>query len=85
MVVEVDGRPVARAAGDRWRMVPVPLAAGTHRVTVKGTYAGSPEVRFGGPGAVCLASDRFRHVAPPPAAKPAADPGAATPSAPKAE
>ena len=83
LAVEVDGRPVARAAADRWRMVPVPLAAGTHRVVVKGTYAGSPEVRFGGPGASCLASDRFRHVAPPPAPEPPA--GAETPPAPKAE
>ncbi len=79
LAVEVDGRPVARAAADRWRMVPVPLAAGTHRVVVKGTYAGLPEVRFGGPGAASLSSDRFRHVAPPPAPAPPAAPSSVTP------
>jgi len=60
MVLEVDGRAVGRTGEGRWRMVPVPLEAGTHRVTGRGVYGGSPDVRCGGPGAASLGADRFQ-------------------------
>lgn len=62
MSVEVDSHEVGQASGGRWRLMPVPLAAGTHHVRVKGTYEASPppDIRFGGPGASSLHADRFR-------------------------
>ena len=63
--VSVDGGALDFAPGDGWRMVPVALAAGMHRLDVQGTAHGKLKLglRFGGPGALSVGAPRFRHVA----------------------
>jgi hypothetical protein len=65
--LEVDGQPLGEVRGTGWSFLPVALKAGTHRLRVSATPKGKPELelRFGGPGALSVGADRFRHVAKP--------------------
>ncbi len=67
LVLEVDSTVVAELAGDEgWQLLPVALAAGTHKLTVRGVAAGKPRLnlRFGGAGALSVGAERFRCAAP---------------------
>jgi hypothetical protein len=61
--MSVDGKAVEFAPADGWRMAPVVLAAGMHRLDVQGTAHGKLRLglRFGGPGAMSIGAPRFRH------------------------
>ena len=63
--VKVDGRPLKPPRLNRWTFLPVSLAAGTHLVRVSGRFAAKPsfDLRFGGPGAMAIRADDFRHAA----------------------
>lgn len=58
----VDGQVLGQA-GQGLRYFPVSLAAGLHRLTLKGRTADHCvlELYFGGPGATCIGADRFRY------------------------
>ncbi len=67
MELAVDG-PVLQpsGAGRSPQYFPVSLAAGLHRLTIKGRAAekSTLELYFGGPGATSVSAERFRHVTP---------------------
>jgi len=61
----VDGRAIQPyGPGRSPQYFPVSLAAGLHRLTIKGRAAEKSitELYFGGPGATSVGADRFRHV-----------------------
>lgn len=64
VVLAVDATQVGKAGGDKWKLLPVSLAAGTHKLTLRGTAGGRSrlDLRFGGPGALSVGADRFRHM-----------------------
>jgi hypothetical protein len=61
----IDNQPVFRAKDGKYQQkyVPVNLAAGQHRLTVTGRAGKDVKLRilFGGPGALILDGQRFRH------------------------
>lgn len=66
LALAVDGRTlysVKQGNDDAVRYVPVALAKGTHRLTVRGRTGGNTRLRilFGGPGAKSLDGRAFRH------------------------
>jgi len=72
VAVEVDGRRLGTTRLNRLTFLPVSLAAGTHRLSVRGRFPHKPSffLRFGGPGAMDILADAFRHVGPTAAPKP---------------
>lgn len=72
----VDGVSIGRSAPNRWTLHPVPLAAGRHRIQVRGKAGSQPhlDLRFGRVGFKGLSSAEFsrpRDEAKPANAKPA--------------
>ena len=76
VTVEVDGRPLDAPDLNRWTFLPVSLAAGTHLLQVRGRFPAKPsfELRFGGPGAMDVLAEHFRHAAPADKPKPVEKP-----------
>ena len=85
--VSLDGTKLKQPpdTGKAWRFLPVSLAAGTHRLRVRGKVPKDAhlELRFGGPGAHSLGASQFHYPAGKPGkAEAKAKPKAATGSKP---
>jgi len=65
LTLQVDSTVLAELTAGECQLLPIALAAGTHKLTVHGVAPEKPRLslRFGGPGALSVGADRFRHLA----------------------
>jgi hypothetical protein len=63
--ISVDETAIGSSADGRWKLLPVALKPGTHRVRVHVSGDGPPQfaLRFGGPGAYSAGARQFRAAA----------------------
>ncbi|HUT59291.1 MAG TPA: TIGR03790 family protein [Phycisphaerae bacterium] len=63
LVIELNSRRLSGTKPGQWRFIPVSLAAGTHRLRIRGKAPAKPrlEMRFGGPGALNIVNT-LKHV-----------------------
>ena len=61
--IHVDGKLLGQPVDKAWHLLPIPLQAGWHKLRIIGRIRVNPELelRFGGPGAISVASDCFQH------------------------